>query len=126
MTCSFAGKEPYLGPQDDPVPGVHNSAWVPSPGLKRVTDRAVWLDLEKYVRDIVGHFKDDRRVLIWDLYNEPGNTWQFWTGDGESADDGWDSLQGPAVVLNEWQHLAMGRTGKTFPVFLEIPPAQVR
>jgi hypothetical protein len=22
--CSFAGREPYLGPQDPPVPGVHN------------------------------------------------------------------------------------------------------
>ena len=72
--CAFAGKEPYLGPQDEPVPGVHNSGWVPSPGLKRVANRAVWPDLEKYVKDIVGHFSQDKRVLIWDLYNEPGNS----------------------------------------------------
>ena len=72
--CSFAGKEPYLGKQDEPVPGVHNSGWVPSPGLKRVTDRSVWGDLEKYVKDIVTRFGKDRRVLIWDLYNEPGNS----------------------------------------------------
>ena len=72
--CSFAGKEPYLGKQDDPIPGVHNSGWVPSPGLKRVTDRAVWPDLERYVKDIVGVFAMDERVLIWDLYNEPGNS----------------------------------------------------
>ena len=72
--CAFAGREPYLGKQDDPVPGVHNSGWVPSPGLKRVTDRAVWHDLEKYVKDIVGAFGNDKRVLIWDLYNEPGNS----------------------------------------------------
>jgi len=72
--CSFAGKEPYLGRQDDPVPGVHNSGWVPSPGLKRVTDRSVWPDLERYVKDIVGSFGADRRVLVWDLYNEPGNS----------------------------------------------------
>jgi len=69
-----AGKEPYLGPQDDPVPGVHNSGWVPSPGLKRVTDRSVWPDLERYVKDIVGAFGQDPRILIWDLYNEPGNS----------------------------------------------------
>ena len=72
--CSFAGKEPYLGKQDDPVPGVHNSGWVPSPGLKRVTDKSVWPDLEKYVKDIVGFFSTDERVIIWDLYNEPGNS----------------------------------------------------
>jgi len=72
--CAFAGKEPYLGKQDDPVPGVHNSGWVPSPGLKRVTDRSVWPDLEKYVKDLVSTFGNDERVLIWDLYNEPGNS----------------------------------------------------
>ncbi len=72
--CSFAGKEPYLGKQDAPISGVHNSQWVPSPGLKRVTDRSCWPDFEKYVKDIVGSFGSDRRVLIWDLYNEPGNS----------------------------------------------------
>ena len=72
--CSFAGKEPYLGKQDEPVGGVHNSGWVPSPGLKRVTDKGVWPDLEKYVKDIVGSFGKDERILIWDLYNEPGNS----------------------------------------------------
>ncbi|MGB2806287.1 MAG: hypothetical protein WBC22_00995, partial [Sedimentisphaerales bacterium] len=72
--CSFSGKEPYLGKQDEPIPGVHNSGWVPSPGLKRVTDKAVWPDLEKYVKDIVGSFGKDERILIWDLYNEPGNS----------------------------------------------------
>jgi hypothetical protein len=72
--CSFAGKEPYLGKQNDPVPGVHNSGWVPSPGLKRVTDKSVWPDLEKYVKDIVGSFADDERIVVWDLYNEPGNS----------------------------------------------------
>jgi len=72
--CSFAGKEPYLGKQDDPVPGVHNSGWVPSPGLKRVTDRSAWPSIEAYVKDVVGRFASDRRVLIWDLYNEPGNS----------------------------------------------------
>jgi hypothetical protein len=72
--CAFAGREPYLGKQDDPVPGVHNSGWVPSPGLKRVVDRAAWPDLERYIKDLVGRFGNDRRVLIWDLYNEPGNS----------------------------------------------------
>jgi hypothetical protein len=70
--CAFAGKQPYLGKQDDPVPGVHNSAWTPSPGHQRVADKAAWPDLEKYVADIVGQFAADKRVIAWDLYNEPG------------------------------------------------------
>jgi len=72
--CAFAGKEPYLGKQDEPAPGVHNSGWTPSPGLERVTDRSAWPALGAYVKGIVGRFRDDRRVLIWDLYNEPGNS----------------------------------------------------
>jgi hypothetical protein len=71
--CAHSGREPYLGKQDDPIPGVHNSQWVPSPGHERVTNRAAWPMLEKYIKDIVGTFGGDRRVLIWDLYNEPGN-----------------------------------------------------
>ncbi len=72
--CAFANKQPYLGKQDEPVPGVHNSAWTPSPGHQRVADKAAWPDLEKYVADLVGHFANDKRIVVWDLYNEPGNS----------------------------------------------------
>ena len=72
--CAFAGREPETGPQGDPAPGIHNSGWVPSPGLKQVTDRNAWPDLARYVEDIVGSFGQDERVLFWDLYNEPGNS----------------------------------------------------
>ena len=72
--CAFSGREPYLGPQAEPVPGVHNSQWVPSPGFDRMTDPEAFPDLERYVKDLVGHFGQDPRVLIWDLYNEPGNS----------------------------------------------------
>ncbi len=71
---AFSGKEPYLGKQDDPVPGVHNSGWTPSPGLKRVDDKKTWPKLRAYVQDIILHFGQDERILLWDLYNEPGNS----------------------------------------------------
>lgn len=72
--CAFSDREPYLGPQEEPVPGLHNSGWVPSPGLGRVLDRSTWHDLERYVGDIVEAFADDGRIVAWDLYNEPGNS----------------------------------------------------
>jgi len=78
--CAFAGKEPVTGPQDAPVPGVHNSGWVPSPGLLRVQDRDAWPMLEAYIKDMVGAFGQDARVIVWDLYNEPGNS-----GMGETS-----------------------------------------
>lgn len=71
--CAFSGKQPYLGPQDHPAPGVHNSGWVPSPGHARVVDRDAWPQLEAHVIAVLDRFKDDGRVLLWDLYNEPGN-----------------------------------------------------
>lgn len=72
--CAFSGKQPYLGIQDPPVPGVHNSGWTPSPGHDRVVDETAWPQLEQYVRAFVGRFGQDERVCVWDLYNEPGNS----------------------------------------------------
>ena len=71
--CAFGGKEPYLGPQADPVPGVHNSGWTASPGASRVTNRDAWAGLENYVTKVVTRFAQDERMLGWDVYNEPGN-----------------------------------------------------
>jgi len=70
--CCQSGRQPYLGKQDAPIPGVCLSGWTPSPGHARVVDRSVWPRLAGYVKDIVGEFGQDERVVIWDLYNEPG------------------------------------------------------
>jgi hypothetical protein len=64
---------PALGDQPAPMQGVHNSGWVQSPGERVVLDPSKWGRLETYVKDIVGSFGKDPRVLFWDLYNEPGN-----------------------------------------------------
>ncbi|MBI5835252.1 MAG: 1,4-beta-xylanase [Armatimonadetes bacterium] len=63
--------EPRVGPQEAPEPGVHNSQWVQSPGASRRDNRAAWPKLEQYVKDLVGTFAADPRVLAWELYNEP-------------------------------------------------------
>jgi hypothetical protein len=71
--CNFAGRAAAAEKQPDPVPGVHNSQWVSSPPLAMVTDRSAWPPLEQYTKDMIGTFGNDRRVVAWDLYNEPGN-----------------------------------------------------
>ena len=67
---------PRLGPQAEPTPALHNSRWVESPGLDALTryedDDALRVRLEAYVTGLIGAFADDARVLLWDLYNEPG------------------------------------------------------
>jgi hypothetical protein len=30
--------------------------------------------LEEYVKDVLAHFGNDKRIVLWDLYNEPGNS----------------------------------------------------
>ena len=71
--CAFAKKEPYPGRQDPPVPGVHNSGWTPSPGTKIADDPKKEQGLREYVKNVVGSFKDEKNIVIWDIYNEPGN-----------------------------------------------------
>ena len=66
--------EAKLGKQPDPLPGVHNSGWVQTPGVASVNDPTKWGRLEKYVKDVITTFRDDDRILLWHLYNEPSNT----------------------------------------------------
>ena len=71
--CAFAGKEPYPGKQDAPVPGVHNSGWTPSPGPSVADDPSKEPVLREYVTSVIGGFQSNRQIIAWDLYNEPGN-----------------------------------------------------
>jgi hypothetical protein len=64
---------PHLGPQHPPIPGVHNSGWVQSPGKERLLNRNVEPELKAYVQGIVGAFAEDDRILGWDVWNEPDN-----------------------------------------------------
>jgi hypothetical protein len=65
--------DPKLGPQHAPVPGVHNSGWVQSPGAKALADAAEYPRLKEYVQGVVGAFAKDDRILGWDVWNEPGS-----------------------------------------------------
>jgi hypothetical protein len=64
---------PELGKQQPPVRGVHNSRWVQSPGAKALEDSTQYPRLEAYVKGVVGAFANDKRILAWDIWNEPDN-----------------------------------------------------
>ncbi|MBN8577877.1 MAG: cellulase family glycosylhydrolase [Cytophagales bacterium] len=65
------------GKQPEPRPGIHNSGWVRDPGTMIYTHPDTMKVLEAYVKDILTTFAKDERVLLWDLYNEPGNSGQL-------------------------------------------------
>lgn len=64
---------PQLGRQREPKPGVHNSGWMQSPGAKALQDASQYARLEAYVKGVVGAFANDKRILAWDIWNEPDN-----------------------------------------------------
>lgn len=67
----------FVGKQPEPKPGIHNSGWVRDPGTMVYRYPDTVATLEAYVKDVMTTFKNDGRILMWDLYNEPGNSQQF-------------------------------------------------
>jgi hypothetical protein len=63
---------PRLGLQHPPIPGIHNSGWVQSPGAAALADANQYPRLKAYVHGVVGAFAKDDRILAWDVWNEPG------------------------------------------------------
>lgn len=66
--------DPKIGAQPKPKPGIHNSGWMRSPSESVHNDSTQWDYLQYYVHDILSTFRHDKRILLWDLYNEPGNS----------------------------------------------------
>jgi hypothetical protein len=85
---------PHLGPQHPPIPGVHNSGWVQSPGIPRLLDRSVEPELKAYVTGVISAFANDPIVIGWDLWNEPNN------------DGGGNNSTNPAVVKAKFDRVA--------------------
>lgn len=72
--CAFGiNHDPKIGKQPEPLKGWYAWDWSPSPGHSMVVDSTTYPRLEKYVKAVIGRFKNDPRILMWDLYNEPTN-----------------------------------------------------
>ncbi len=73
--CFFGvNTDPVIGKQVEPLEGWYAWAWSPSPGHTMVIDQRFHPKLEKYVKDVMNRFKNDPRIFVWDLYNEPTNS----------------------------------------------------
>jgi hypothetical protein len=64
---------PEAGAQRNPKPGVRDSLWAQSPGAKALTDPKQNERLLSYVKEVIAAFSIDKRVLAWDLWNQPDN-----------------------------------------------------
>ncbi|MEX0988009.1 MAG: 1,4-beta-xylanase [Bacteroidales bacterium] len=94
------------GKQPDPKTGIHNSGWVRDPGDLLYEDPTLIGLLEEYVKDILETFSDDHRIVLWDLYNEPGNS-----GYGNKSMDlltkvfewGWEIRPSQPMSVGVWK-----------------------
>jgi hypothetical protein len=73
--------DPSLGEQPPPVRAFHNSGWAKSPATELVVryhkDKATPDETDRlrgYVKGTINRFRNDERVLAWELYNEPGRS----------------------------------------------------
>jgi len=65
--------QPKLGKQREPRPHVHNSGWLQAPGAELLGDPARHDELKPYIVGLIRHYRNDTRVIAWDLFNEPDN-----------------------------------------------------
>jgi hypothetical protein len=106
---------PQAGRQPAPVPGLHNSGWVQSPGRAILEDPARQDALKPYVIGLLTRYQNDPRVLAWDLFNEPDNpNRQAYGRDGNHTE-----LPEPEKVKCATQLLR-----KTFAWVREVNPSQ--
>lgn len=96
-------KNPHLGAQGAPIPGIHNSRWVQSPGtpIKLTYFDNYKPKLRNYVQDVVNAHLADDRILFWEQMNEPG------CGGTELAMN---------IILMNDARIAIKDTGTTIPV----------
>lgn len=65
----------WVGKQPKPIAHRHNSGWVQDPPrYLRADTTSLYPVLEDYMKDVMKTFRKDKRIIGWDLYNEPGNS----------------------------------------------------
>jgi hypothetical protein len=106
---------PKPGRQPEPVPGLHNSGWVQSPGRAYLESAVRQDELKPYVTGLFTRFKNDPRILAWDLFNEPDNpNRQAYGCDGAKIElDELDKAKFATLLLK-----------KTFAWAREVQPSQ--
>ena len=63
---------PVYGTQPVPVPGVHNSGWLQSPGRTILGDLAAHDNLEPYAKWVFSTFDGDDRVSAFEVLQRAG------------------------------------------------------
>lgn len=106
---------PETGKQPEAVPHVHNSGWVQSPGREILEDSKKQDKMKQYVQAVISRYKNDDRVLIWDMFNEPDNSNEGNFGGGSKD---------PEMPSDEKLIRALELLEKSFSWAREVNPSQ--
>jgi hypothetical protein len=68
--CWYGNEERVL--DFNPIPGSHNGRWAKCPLFQDRTFEN-YPRFERYIKDIIGRFRDDQRIFGWEIWNEPKN-----------------------------------------------------
>lgn len=101
-----------VGPQPLPVPEYHNSGWLNCPTRdvgerysQGKSDAKEVANLKGYIQSTMSQFKDDQRIFMWELYNEPGRgaglNGSMEGGEGEGKGNWGD--ESSKLLLDTWQ-----------------------
>lgn len=103
--CSALGQQPL------PIPAYHNSGWVTCPDRAKAmrfsdgsASAAEVQGLKDYVQKTIKRFANDDRVLMWELYNEPGRGVFLDDSEGQGdlgSDKFWDASA--LLVQASWE-----------------------
>jgi hypothetical protein len=113
MTARSPGGSPWRGRSPDLSPESTTASRLRTRERTGVRDPGAWPQLERYVKDVVARSAEGERVLMWDLYSEPG----YWGIGDESLPlvedvSGWAREAGatPSLAVGVWSDL--GRLGE--------------
>ncbi|WP_411031844.1 1,4-beta-xylanase [Spongiimicrobium sp. 3-5] len=107
---------PKLGKQREPVPHRHNSGWLQAPGKEYLQNEELHPLLEAYVKGVITAFKNDTRVAVWDLYNEPTQENTGWYGE--------ESVNKTELAPDVKRKYTLRLVKKTFKWAREVNPSQ--
>lgn len=109
-----ASAKPRFGKQREPVPGHHGG--IPprpaqlsaDPHYHMADNRDNWPEMERFVKEIVGKYRNDKRILAWDIWNEPGNSGSSGYGNVNRSLDAMEAAFGWAREMDPEQPLTAG------------------
>ena len=79
--------ESCFDPQVVDINNYRGKNWIPSPGFERLGNKN-WPAMKTFIKAVVGRYRSDRRIILWDVMNEPEST------------EKWKETEGKTIIID--------------------------